>query len=234
MNPKKTANQNRPKKKRRNPFRYFVYDFVKFTGALPVLVWLRPKIIYESKAAKKLIKGAAVVVSNHVGFTDPIGVSFVLWYRHTHMIAAERLYNTKLSSWFFSHINCIRVDRQNFNMETFRAAVDVLEDGKPLVIFPEGGVNREDHNVTPIKAFKSGAVMMALKGHAPIINVYLTPPEHWYDRFVIVVGESVDPAELCGGAVSLTAVDKVTEGLREKEFKLREIYQQWRMRKSSK
>ena len=37
-------------------FKYFVMDFIRVSGALPGLLWLRPKIRYTSKAAKKRIR----------------------------------------------------------------------------------------------------------------------------------------------------------------------------------
>ncbi len=221
-----------PKKKKKNPFRYWFYDILRFSCAPFMWLWMRPKVLYESAEAKKRVKGAAVIVANHLSLLDPIAISFVLWYRHGHMIAAERLYKNAFSSWFFNHINCIRVDRQNFTMDTFRAAVDVLEDGKPLTIFPEGGRNREDLTQTPIKAFKSGAVMIAIKGKAPIIPMYIAPHKHWYNRFVVVVGEKTDPAALCGGPATVHALDRVSDELRQRELKLMEIYQQWKTRSS--
>ena len=42
--------------------RYWFYDFVKLTAALPGLLWFRPKWIYENEAAKKRVRGGAIYV----------------------------------------------------------------------------------------------------------------------------------------------------------------------------
>ena len=92
-------------KKIKNPFRFFVYDFVKFTGALPVLIWYRVKCVYENKLAKKKIKGGALICANHIGFSDPIILNIATWYRRMHFVATNDLFNTKLKAWFFRQYN---------------------------------------------------------------------------------------------------------------------------------
>ena len=230
MSSKDNSNK-KPKKRRRNPFRFVLFDLLKWSRALSVLLWLRPKKMYESKAAKKPIRGGAVLVSNHTNIFDPIIMLCAFWYRHVHTIAMKELFNKKFPRWFFRNMLCIPVDRQNFNMNTYRAAVDVLLDKKPLCIFPEGGINLDE---TSINAFKSGAVFMALKGNAPIVPVYIAPRKKWYSRAIIVVGEPIDLNALCGGKMDLRKIDEVANTLREKEMKLMEVYNTWKTKKSSK
>ena len=230
MSSKDNSNK-KTKKRKHNPFRYFFFDFVKWTGAPSVLFWLRLKTLYESKAAKKHIRGGAVVVANHTGFADPITLYNTFWYRRPHIIAMRELFNTKLSNWFFRNMWCIPVDRDNFNMETYRASVDALTDGKILCFFPEGAINRDNKTV---QSFKSGAVLMALKGGVPILPVYIVPHTKWYHRYITVVGEPININELTGGKPNLNTIDAVSEKIREKEMKLREVYEVWKHKKSSK
>ena len=218
------------KKRKCNPFRFIVYSFIKWTGALSTLLWIRPKRLYESKAAKKHIRGGAVVVANHTGFSDPVSLLCTLWYRRPYFIAFQSLFEKKIARWFFRTMGCIPVDRDNFNMETFRASVDVLSKGKVLCIFPEGAIN---HDTKTVQSFKSGAVLMALKGGAPIVPIYVAPHTKWYHRYVTVVGEPIDINELTGGKPDIRAIDKTTERIHEKEIKLMEIYNAWKNKKSS-
>ena len=230
MSSKDNSNK-KTKKRRRNPFRFFFFDLLKWSRALSVLIWLRPKKLYESKVAKKHIRGGAVLVSNHTNIFDPIIMHCAFWYRRLHIIAMKELFNTKFSNWFFRNALCIPVDRQNFNMNTYRVAVDVLLDKRPLGIFPEGGINRDD---TTVNTFKSGAVMMALKGKAPIVPVYIAPRKKWHSRAIIVVGEPIDLNTLCGGKMDLKTINEASDMLREKEMKLMEVYNTWKTKRSSK
>lgn len=233
MNSKnKVTNQEKNKKKnkkKRNPFRYFLYDFIKVTGAITAAIWLRPKRLFENKKAKKHVHGGAVVIANHTNFIDPVALAFAFWYRRIHMLAMHEFFENKHWNWFFRQMQCICVNREKYTMESFRESVEVLEEGGVLGIFPEGGINVDKAN---IKAFKSGAVMMALKGNAPIVPVYIVPPKKWYNRLVLVIGEPVNPAEICGGAPNIRIIEEISQNLREKEIELREIYNRWKTKKS--
>ena len=48
-------------------FKNFPYDFIIITGALPMWLYLRPKIY---RMSKEKIKGAAIVMANHVGLLE--------------------------------------------------------------------------------------------------------------------------------------------------------------------
>ena len=80
----------------------FLYDFVKVTGAIPAMLWLRPKILYVGK--KQRIKGGVLVAANHVTFTDPVALLCTLWYRRLHSIATKDLFSSKLKNFFFNKI----------------------------------------------------------------------------------------------------------------------------------
>lgn len=230
MSSKDNSNK-KTKKRRRNPFRFALFDLLKWSRALSVLLWLRPKKLYENKAAKKHIRGGAVLVSNHTNIFDPIIMHCAFWYRRLHIIAMKELFNKKFPRWFFNTMLCIPVDRQNFNINTYRAAVDVLLDKRPLGIFPEGSIN---HDETTVNSFKSGAVFMALKGNAPIVPLYIAPRKKWYSRAIIVVGEPIDLNALCGGKMDIRKIDEAANTLREREMKLMEVYNKWKTKKSSK
>ena len=232
MNSNKSSNKNIKKRKRKNPFRYFVYDFVRWTRAISILIWQRPLSLYENKAAKKHVKGGAVVVANHVHIFDPIALHCAFWYRRPHFLILQESFEKPISRWFFTHAGGIPVDRENFNMNTYRAAIDVMKEGKLLCIFPEGHINFDDPSTT--KAFKSGSVLMAIKANVPVVPTYLVPRKHWFSRAITVIGEPIDVNTLTDGKPSLRAIDEVTKILQEKEVKLKEVYESWKKAKSSK
>lgn len=225
MNSKDSVKKEKKHKKRRNPFRFFVYDFVKVTGAISSWLWLRPKMLFESKKAKKHVRGGAVAIANHTHIRDPIAMYFAFWYRRVSILALKEIFTTKLGDWFFRHVLCIPVDRENFNMQTFRSAADILDDGRVLGVFPEGHINADKSSV---QSFKSGAVLMAIKARVPIVPVYIEPYAKWYRRTVIVMGEPIDPQLIFGGAPNLRDMEKLSQMLREKEIQLKEICNAWR------
>lgn len=222
-----------PKKKRRwRPFRYLFYDFVKVTGAITALLYVRPKCLYESAAAKKKLRGKGVIIANHLGVLDPIILHCVFYYRRLSFLTLDDIFKTRLGKFFFSHVNCIPVDRGNFSMQTFKASLDVLERNKPLCIYPEGHINQYEDK-TNVAPFKSGAVLIAVRGKAPIIPVYVAPRKKWYHRTVCVIGEPIDVAAMVEKSFDMNTVDEINDELHEKEMKLREIHRKWEDRKKS-
>ena len=200
-------------------FKYLVYDFVKVTAAIPGLIVMRPKWYYENSEAKKRIRGGAVVISNHYGFFDPMYLMCAIWYRRHHFVCGKEFFVSRARWWFKSFL-CIPVDRENFSMSSLRAISDELKQGSLVSLFPEGHINGRDDNVG---SFKSGMVLMALQGKAPIVPVYVQPKKHFYSRSRFVIGEAIDILKICGPRPTFTQIGEVAELLKNKEENLRNI-----------
>lgn len=207
--------------KKKRLFDYFAYDFVKVTGALPMLAWMRPKLYYPFGKPKKT--GAMIVAANHPTWLDPIIVQVAFPFRHMHSLATKDLFDTKIKRLMFEHMHCIIVDKENFSLASFRAVVECLEVGNLVVIFPEGGIDSE--GTGDVRAYKSGAVLMAHKAGASIVPMYIIKRKKWYHRQRAVVGMPVDVAQLLGKMPTMQAVTEITELLREKEIELKEYFE---------
>ena len=208
-----------PRKKR--PVGYFWYDFVKITGFIPGLLWIRPKVI---RTGGKCPRGGVLISSNHPTFLDPITLLTAFPSRRLHSLATTDLFSTKLKAFMFSRMHCIPVDKNNFSMTTFHEVLDRLKAGKAVVIFPEGQVNRNGGQ--EIRTFKSGAILMAHRASAPILPVYVVRREKWYHRQYVVVGEPFDVRAAVGMIPTMEQVDKVCEQLRERELELKRYYEE--------
>ncbi|MBE7079481.1 MAG: 1-acyl-sn-glycerol-3-phosphate acyltransferase [Clostridiales bacterium] len=214
-----SSKENQKKKRRR----YFFFDFVKITGAIPMLLFFRLKKIRAGNTKSEKIKGAALISSNHVTFLDPIIINCLFWRRRVRFLATKHLYRTKLGAWFFRHLHCIPVDKENFSMQSTHEVCDGLQSGGVISIFPEGMVNRDESK--SVLTFKWGAAMMALKGNAPIVPVYIVKRTHWYNRQIVVLGDKIDLKQLCGEKPTLADLQKASEYLQQKENELVQYYQ---------
>lgn len=199
----------------------FFQDFVKITGSIPGLIWMRPKIYYAGDKKKCRPKDGIVIAPNHVSFFDPIMVYCVFWRRRLNFLATKDLYKNKILSWMFTTVGCIQVDKQNFNMRSMHAVVDRLKAGKAIVIYPEGQVNEQEGTLS----YKSGAVLMATLAGVPIQPVYNVPLKKWYRRREAVVGQPIDVAAMCSRFPTVEEMQKVSEYLREQELALAEFYE---------
>ncbi len=214
--------KNKPKQnKKRGLFYNFCYDFVKITGIIPALIWMRPKVYYPFGKPNK--KGAIMVSANHNTLFDPIVVQIPFPLRRVNCLATKDLFDTELKKQFFVQMHCIMVDKDNFSLASFHEVVNCLQEGKVVVIFPEGKLN---HNGTEsILAFKSGAVLMAHRAGAPIVPMYIVKPQKWYHRQHIVVGMPLNVSEMLGKMPSMQDLNNANDILRQKEVELREYFE---------
>lgn len=197
--------------------KYLFYDFTKISAFLPGLIWFRPKFIYENEKAKKKIRGGALVIANHCTFYDPVYLMSAIWYRRHHFVCLKQFFMSK-AGWLFKLFLCIPIDTGNFGFGSFHEIVEHLQAGELVSLYPEGHVNVED---TSIKAFKSGVVLMSLKGKSPIVPVYIEPKKHFYNRLKAVIGEPVDIVALYGEKPSFAQVEEIAKLLKEKEENLK-------------
>lgn len=202
-------------------YRYFPYDFVKVTGALPAIIYLRLKKHYlNGKKQKGLFKGPAIIVSNHATYIDPIIVMVATWNRRTSFVATEDLFGTKIRSFFFSAIRCIKINKQNVSMQTFKNVQDVINHGHLVGIFPEGHIQTKDSN----DHYKSGAVMFATLCDVPIIQIYIHKNEHWWQRQHVVFSDKINVKELINSKIpTVEEIEEVTKFLENQELELKKI-----------
>ena len=188
--------QEMSKKKKKKPMmnlfcrifdpRMWFFDFVKWTGALPLLFVMRTKVIYlNGKRPKGLYRGKFIVASNHISFLDPIVIGTVVKLRRIGFVATKELIDKR--PWFFKGIGCIEIDKENPTVETFKNVQKRLYRGHPVVVFPEGTVVRHED----IKTFKTGIMMMAMMSEADIVPVYLGNRKTFKQRKVAIVGDRI-------------------------------------------
>ena len=200
----------------------FPHDMARFV-LLPLQLWYRVKK-YDCDGGRytKRLKGAALVACNHVSFNDPFIILCALWYRRLSMLVAEVVMRSPVRNFFMRGMGCIRIDRSKSDLEAVRNTLDVLEKGRPVLIFPQGCINR-DGNADNIK---SGGILMALQADVPIIPVYTYKRRHWYDRTVIVVGEPINCSDYCAKKMpTINEINAITEELHQRLLKCKSAYE---------
>ena len=225
-------NGNKRNKAKVFAFKYLFLDIARILAAPSVFLFLRPKWLYENENAKKPIRGAAVVISNHDSFLDPMYIMIAVWYRRMRILATSDLYQHKSLDFFLNLVRCIKVDKKNFNFSTFREVSDSLNEGEVVTIFPEGSIN--DGTQESVRTFRSGAVLMAQKGNAPIVPIYIDQRPNWLHRQCYVKGEPIQMTGESGNRATLADINRITDTLQQKELKLKAIMEAYHTRKNLK
>jgi 1-acyl-sn-glycerol-3-phosphate acyltransferase len=148
-----------------------VYWVLKYVVIGP-LVWLvfRPKVEGRQYVPKR---GAAIIASNHLSFSDSIFMPLVVHRRVTFVAKQEYFTGTGVKGFlkrmFFVNTGCIPVDRSGG--EAAKAAIDtglrVLRSGQLFGIYPEGTRSPDGR----LYRGKTGVARMALEAGVPVIPV---------------------------------------------------------------
>lgn len=113
-------------------------------------------------------KGGAVVVINHTGYFDFVygGLPARVHKRFIRYMAKAEVFDHGVAGPIMRELQHIPVDR-TAGKDSFDEAVKRLRSGELVGVFPEATISRSFE----IKAFKSGAVRMALEAGVPILPV---------------------------------------------------------------
>ena len=126
----------------------------------------RPTIIGSENIPKT---GSFIICGNHKHTRDQMNVMIVT-KRVIHYMAKKEYFDGNFA-WFFKLAGCISVNRKIHDEEAKRRALEILNNGGAVGIFPEGTRNKtlgtdEEVDLLP---FKFGAVSLAQKSNSPIV-----------------------------------------------------------------
>ena len=136
-------------------------------------------------------RGPLILAANHTRYLDPIFVCVAV-PRRVQWMAKKELFIPGLRK-FFAFIGSFPVDRQKGGRGALRTAFGLLSEGWALGIFPEG---THKQKTGEDREAKNGVSMLAVRGRAPVIPIYLgkipTPLGRFRgERFHIHVGKAI-------------------------------------------
>ena len=152
---------------RKNEFGMFWFNFWKYPLGLIF------RFYYPFKTDKKYEipdEGPVLFCGNHIHIMDQC-LAILNTSRPVHYMAKIEYFQDRKVSWFFKMMGCIPVNRQIHDENAKEKAIEVLEEGLALGIFPEGTRNKTKELLQP---FKFGAVSMAKKTNATIVPYAIT------------------------------------------------------------
>ena len=136
--------------------------------------------------------GPLLIVANHLSFTDPpILVSSMP--RTLDFVGKQELFASPVGNFTMRSFNVHPYDRSGFGVDAVRLVLRLLDEGRAIVIFPEGR-RSPDHT---LQQGIPGAAYIALKSQAPVLPIGITGTEKisaWrmpfpLTRFKINVGQ---------------------------------------------
>lgn len=146
--------------------------------------------------------GAYVFMSNHRSNLDVLAVIVALHEYQLRWVAKVELTRVPVFGWALRRAGHIIIDRGNTTQAvlSLRHAVERLQSGISIMIFPEGTRSRDGQDILP---FKKGGFMMALETGFPIVPLAirgsrpLLPKGSWQVRggdIEVIVGAPIPVA----------------------------------------
>jgi 1-acyl-sn-glycerol-3-phosphate acyltransferase len=123
-------------------------------------------------------EGPLIVAANHRRYADPVFVPMAV-PRRIQWMAKKELFVFPFARFFF-FIGAFPVDRQKGGRAALRSALALLAADWALGIFPEG-TRRKGYD--PEDAPKSGVAMLATRGDAPVLPVFVGEVPNPLERF---------------------------------------------------
>jgi 1-acyl-sn-glycerol-3-phosphate acyltransferase len=137
------------------------------------------KVLFERIGKPKVINRpehfhlggmGAVIACNHVGWADSLWIAYAVHPRQLHYMAKQELFGSMLPRWVLEHGGSIPIDRVDPSPSSIKTAIDILQRGEIILIFPSG--TRSEKMIE----FKRGAATIALRARVPLVPVFFQGP----------------------------------------------------------
>jgi 1-acyl-sn-glycerol-3-phosphate acyltransferase len=114
--------------------------------------------------------GPVIVAANHASNLDPVVLASALMPRlgrRLQWLGKKELFAWPVVGWIAANGGVHPVDRSTADVEAFRLAKRILDEGHALFVFPEGTRSRDG----TLSEARDGVAVLALRTGAPIVPV---------------------------------------------------------------
>jgi len=158
-----------------------------------------------------LPEGAFIVAANHESFIDPPVLQLAVGRRRVRFMMIESFYYSRLLNRFCNAMRCVAVKTESLNKTTMSLALNVLDAGLPVAIFPQGARMEPGD----LSGASKGVAFLARRAQVPVIPVRIRgtgkvlPKGVWFPRprrVSVHIGEPIDFSHRDGESLSLDGI----------------------------
>lgn len=139
-----------------------LYALLWLVGWLLFLIWFRLRV---RGRLRPLPAGPLVVAANHASFLDPVALGLALTRPVTWLVTSEVFDRPAYRLWM-ALFDCIKVQAGAVNVAAMRRALDTLEAGGVVGIFPEGRISDDGR----LLEGQLGVASLLLQAGAPVLT----------------------------------------------------------------
>ena len=129
---------------------------------------------FELRGKENLpLTGGMIIAANHIGILDIVMVYYGIDRTDLFIPVAEKWEKIGWIRWLGKQLNFLFIDRYNPDLKAMRRMIALMEEGKCLVIAPEGTRSR----VGSLIEGKPGVAYLAARSGFPVIPIAITGTE---------------------------------------------------------
>ncbi|MCD6412920.1 MAG: 1-acyl-sn-glycerol-3-phosphate acyltransferase [Elusimicrobia bacterium] len=157
-------------------------------------IWFLGKIFFRLEIIGDIPYGGAILCSNHISNWDPPMIA-ASTNKIINFMAKKELFANPALSFLLRNLYVFPVDRKVFARAAFRKAVEIVNSGRNLLVFPEGTRNRKDP--TRLGEIKKGVTIIIHGTNRPVIPVAVKGTDRWNSlaRFRVIFGQPLEIPE---------------------------------------
>lgn len=180
------------KGKKLNPVRMFFYQILR------AIVYVVYKIMFKLSftGCENIPKdGSNIFASNHRGYHDPVLISIPTRVPFSFMAKEELFQGNKAFKWLIETFGAFPVSRGKGDTGAMQTAIERLNQGSNLVIFPEGTRSKDGK----VGKGKTGVALIGAAAGVPVIPVGIVfegEKLSFRKRLIVAFGKPITPPEI--------------------------------------
>jgi 1-acyl-sn-glycerol-3-phosphate acyltransferase len=122
-----------------------------------------------------------ILAANHASNADPVVLGAILTPRlgrRMHWLAKREIFDWPIVGWMARNGGIHPVDRSTADVEAYRMARRILDEGHVLVAFPEGTRSPDG----ALQAARDGLAVLALRTGAPIVPIAIVDSDRRWPK----------------------------------------------------
>ena len=137
-----------------------------------LLSWTTARIVFRMKVHHRENipdKGPFIIASNHKSLADPQIVGSQI-HTDVHFMAKKELFRNPIFGRILKRVNAHPINRAGFDRKAIETAMNILQSGESIVIFPEG-TRAKKVDFLPVRP---GIGKIARTALAPVLPVFVS------------------------------------------------------------